>query len=84
MRQLIKPMLALAGSLMTTPLGLLAAVALGPVILGVLCAVVFGLVVFAGWSVLVGLAMLSRRAYLGFRGGPPRASASTVELRREV
>lgn len=85
-RALLKPLLALVGGLMTTPLGLLAAVALGPVILGALCATVFGLVVFAVWSGLVALVMLAQRAYVAIagRGGSsgrgPRERSTPADL----
>ncbi|MHB1808906.1 MAG: hypothetical protein ACYCU0_06380 [Solirubrobacteraceae bacterium] len=83
MGQLIKPLLALIGALMATPLGLLAAIALGPVILGVLCAVAFGLVVFAVWSVLVATAMLTGRAYQSL-SGRRRERPRAAELPREA
>jgi membrane protein implicated in regulation of membrane protease activity len=83
MGQLITPLLALIGGLMTTPLGLLAAIALGPVILGVLCAVAFGLVVFAAWSGLVGVAMLARRGYQSL-SRRQRDRSREVELPREA
>lgn len=44
-----------------TPVALVVAVALGPVVLGIICAGIFGLVVFALWSFLLTLGVLGRR-----------------------
>lgn len=78
MKQTLKPLLtllAIFGGLLTTPLGLLAAVALGPVILGMLCATLFGLIVFALWSGALGLALLTRHAFLSVRGRATRSAS---------
>jgi len=47
----VKYVLATLGFVLALPALLLVAVALGPVALGVLCAVAFGLIVFLVWNV---------------------------------
>jgi len=45
---------------LAVPVLLLVAVALGPVIVGIICALGFGLVVFVLWSLVIGLGLLGR------------------------
>jgi hypothetical protein len=59
---LVKLVLALVPLVLAIPVLLLLAVALGPVILGILCAGLFGLIVFALWSGAMALGLLGRRA----------------------
>lgn len=58
---------------LAVPVFLVVAVALGPVILGVLCAVGFGLIVFAIGNAVIGLVMAGRGAERAVR----RASGSS-------
>jgi hypothetical protein len=56
---------------LTLPALLLVAIALGPVIVGILCAVGFGLIVFAIANAVIGLVMAGRafgvRAHRGWQ-----------------
>jgi hypothetical protein len=56
----MKLMYAISAVVLGLPVLLIVAVALGPVILGLLCAGLFGLIVFALWSFVVGLGMFGR------------------------
>jgi hypothetical protein len=58
----VKLLLAIVLLVLAAPVLLLFAVALGPVILGILCAALFGLLVFGLWSLAVALGLLGRRA----------------------
>jgi hypothetical protein len=53
-------LLALFLLVLAIPVLLLIAVALGPVTIGIICAVGFGLMVFALWSLLVALGAFGR------------------------
>ena len=56
----VKVVLGVLAVAITLPILLLLAVALGPVILGLLCAALFGLIVFALWSLLAALGLAGR------------------------
>jgi hypothetical protein len=59
----MKVLLAIVGIVLFLPVALFVAVALGPVALGILCAVGFGLIVFAVANVFVGAAALGRAGF---------------------
>ena len=54
----MKVLIAILALALVAPLLLVVAIALGPVILGILCAVGFGLVVFAIGNLVIGLVAL--------------------------
>lgn len=54
----MKGTLAILGVALMAPVLLLVAVALGPVVLGILCAVGFGLIVFVVVNLVMGLGLL--------------------------
>jgi len=56
----VKFLLAIPAVVLAAPVVLVVAVAFGPVILGILCALISGLVVFAVWSLLLGLGQFGR------------------------
>jgi hypothetical protein len=56
----VKLLLAILAVVLLAPVALVLAVALGPVILGVLCALICGLFVFGVWSLLLGLGWFGR------------------------
>ncbi len=58
--KLVLTILALPLALLALPILLLVAVALGPVILGILCALLCALVIFALWSLAVGVGLFGR------------------------
>ena len=62
----MKLLFAIILFVLAAPLLLLLAVALGPVILGILCAALFGVLVFALWSLAVALGLLGRQAGLRY------------------
>ena len=67
----VKYVLATLGFVLALPVLLLVAVALGPVALGILCAVGFGLIVFLAWNALLALGLLGRAAWRrGHHAGP--------------
>jgi hypothetical protein len=55
--------LAIIAFVLVLPLLFFVAIALGPVALGILCAVGFGLIVFLAWNALVAVGWLSRSAW---------------------
>ena len=59
----MKYVLATLAFVLALPALLLVAVALGPVALGILCAVGFGLIVFLAWNALLALGLLGRAAW---------------------
>jgi hypothetical protein len=59
----VKYVLATLGFLLALPMLFLVAMALGPVALGILCAVGFGLIVFLIWNALLALGLLGRSAW---------------------
>ena len=67
----VKYVLATLGFVLALPVLLLVAVALGPVAVGILCAVGFALIVFLAWNVLLALGFLGRAAWRrGHHAGP--------------
>lgn len=56
----MKLLLAIPAVVLAAPIALVLAVALGPVILGLLCALICGLVVFVCWSLLLALSRFGR------------------------
>jgi hypothetical protein len=67
----VKYVLATLGFVLALPALLLVAVALGPVALGVLCAVAFGLIVFLVWNALLALGLVGRAVWRrGHHAGP--------------
>ncbi|HEY1689256.1 MAG TPA: hypothetical protein VGF95_10380 [Solirubrobacteraceae bacterium] len=60
------------------PVALVIAVALGPVVLGIICAGLFGLIIFALWSFLLTLGVVGRRV-LRKAGSQQRPRTQTLE-----
>jgi hypothetical protein len=60
MELMVKLVVATFAVALVAPVLLLVAVALGPVILGLICALGFGLIVFVLWSLAVGLGLFGR------------------------
>ena len=67
----MKYVLATLGFVLALPVLLLVAVALGPVAVGILCAVGFGLIVFLAWNALLALGLVGRAVWRrGTHAGP--------------
>lgn len=67
----VKYVLATLGFVLALPVLLLVAVALGPVAVGILCAVGFGLIVFLAWNALLALGLVGRAVWRrGTHAGP--------------
>jgi len=56
----VKVLLAILAAVFAIPVLLVVAIALGPVILGVICALGFGLIVFAAGNLVIGLGKAGR------------------------
>ena len=59
----MKYVLATLGFVLALPVLLLVAVALGPVAVGILCAVGFALIVFLAWNALLALGLVGRAVW---------------------
>ena len=67
----MKYVLATLGFVLALPALLLVAVALGPVTVGILCAVGFALIVFLAWNALLALGLVGRAVWRrGHHAGP--------------
>ena len=67
----VKYVLATLGFVLALPVLLLVAVALGPVAVGILCAVGFALIVFLAWNALLALGLVGRAVWRrGTHAGP--------------
>jgi polyferredoxin len=58
----VKVLAGILAVVLALPVLLVVAIALGPVVLGILCAVGFGLIVFAVVNILIGIGALGSRA----------------------